>query len=45
MIARTAAVFFRSLDTVSEVRDGLLGRKAAAARLAALNGDADVDLG
>jgi hypothetical protein len=44
MIAKSAAVLFRSLDTVAAVREGRLDPATATATLAALNGDADIDL-
>jgi len=44
MIARSAAVLFRTLDTLAAIREGRLDRETATAKLAALNGDADIDL-
>jgi hypothetical protein len=44
MIASSAAVLFRTLDTLAAVRERRLDRETATTKLAALNGDADVDL-
>jgi hypothetical protein len=44
MIARSAAVLFRTLDTLAAVRERRLDRETATTKLAALNGDADIDL-